>query len=301
VLVNRPYFSPWLNGHYILSPFSKLVLNSGLNTNIGDITDFIINPIQSSYNQKSSKSGILAITRSYSTNLRFEFKNPLELFFANASFNYGNADRNILNNQSIISGTSNVDINNANIADKNKTQSTSASGSMSKTISDISTTFSLDANYGISSSVQLRQGVKSNVYGNSFSVSPTIRSTLIKKLEMNYSMNYGQSWQHSVNFKSVFHSQSHNMTINYNPIEAIIVYGSVEYNRFEIMPKQFKNMQFFNAGVRYKYKKLKAELKLNNLLNTKVYNYTVLDQMDRFTYTYHLNQREVVVIFKFTV
>ena len=60
-------------------------------------------------------------------------------------------------------------------------------------------------------------------------------------------------------------------------------------------------MQLFDAGVRYKRKKFEAELKLNNLLNTKEYSYTVVNQLDVFSYKYYLNPREILLICKFNL
>jgi hypothetical protein len=301
ILVNRPFFSPWLDSHYVLSPSTKLVFKTGLNTNIGDITDFIVNPIQASYKQQITRSGILAITRCYSSSLRLEYKDPLKLFFSNGSVSYENTENNILNSQSIIGGSGNVDINTSGIADNNTSKDFLLDGSVSKDIRSIKTSFSLRGSYGNSSSVQLRQGIKTNISGNNFSVSPVIRTTVVKRLEMNYEMNYNQSKQYSVNYKSTYHNQSHSLTLNYNPIDAIIIYASMDFNRIEITPNQFKNMQHFDTGVRYKNKKIETELKLNNLLNTIEYSYVVMSQLDRFSYTYHLNPREVVVVFKLTL
>jgi hypothetical protein len=114
-------------------------------------------------------------------------------------------------------------------------------------------------------------------------------------------MRYSQSTQRSTNFNSTYHNQSHNLSLNYNPLKKVIIYSKINYNRFEITSNQFKNTQTFDAGIRYKVKKFEAELKLNNILNTKVYNYAVFNQLDRFTYTYHLNPREIVAICKFNL
>jgi hypothetical protein len=301
IVVNRPFFSPRLNGHYILSPFTKLLFNSGLNTNIGDITDFIVNPIQASYKQQNTRSGILAITHSFSSSLKLEYKDPLKLFFSDGSVSYGNTERNILNSQSITNGTSNVGINTSGIADKNNSQNISVSGSTSKDVRPISTSFSLRANYGISSGAQIRQGIKTDINGNSFSVSPNVRTRIVKRLEINYWMSYSQSTQHAINFTATYHQQSHGLLLNYNPVDAVVVYGSMDYNRLEITPKNYKNMQLFDAGVRYKHKKFEVELKLNNLLDTKKYSYTLLNQLDMFSYSYYLNPREALLICKFNL
>lgn len=298
---NRLFFNSWLNAHYIFSAFTKLEINAGINNSIGDINDFIVNPIQTSYQYKSAKTGILAINRSFSSSINVEYKNPLQLFFANGSVSYNNVMRNILNSQIIITGDSTIGISSMGISDRNISHNVSVSGRVSKDSRDIATAFSLGANYGISYGKQMRQGISMDVNSNSFSISPNVRTQIIKRLEINYAMSYSQSTMNAINTSTTYHQQSHNLKLSYNPIDAIVIYGNMDYNRFEITADNYKTMQFLDAGVRYKLKKFEAELKLNNLLNTREYSYTVMSNLDRFSYNYRLNPREIVFVCKFNL
>jgi hypothetical protein len=295
---NTPFFSPKFSGHYIFSAYTKLEFNAGINSSIGDITDFVVNPIQSSYNQQSSKSGILAKNRGFSSQIDFELKNPLALFFTNYSVSYNNIKRNILSSQTVNTGVTNVVINTAGVADENTSQSLSVSGKASKDISDIGTTLSLRIGCDFSTGTQIRQGIKTDINTNSFSVSPNVRTQINKQFEVSYSMNYNQSMQNAVNYSTTYHQQSHGISLSYSPIDALVIYSSMDYSRREITTNMYKNMQLFDTGIRYNRKKFETELKLNNLLNTKQYSYTIVNQLDIFSYTYNLNPREVVLIFK---
>lgn len=299
--LNRPFFNPSIRGFYQLSPFSKISLSGGLNANIGDIADFVLNPIQNTYKSQSVRSGILAQSQSLSSGLNYEFKNPLKLFFASGSISYGNTWRNLLNSQLITPGNTNVDINTTAVADRNIAQNASISGNVSKDIRPIATSISLNASYGLSSGQHIRQGVKTEIQGNSLSFTPTIISTISKKLELNYRMSYTRNMQSSVSFSNVYRNQSHRLNLSYNPLKTLIVYSSFEFARFELAQNEFKNTLFLDGGVRYKYKKAELELKLNNLLNSKSYSYSVVNDLDRYTYTYYLNPREIVFICKFNL
>jgi len=296
---NRTYFNSWLRAHYIFSAFTTLDLRTGINNSLGDIGDFVVNPIQTSYQDKSAKTGILAADRSFSSSIKVEYGNPLQLFFANGSVSYNNDMRNILNSQVISTGNSTIGFGSTGISSGNTSQNGSISGRVSKNIRDISTSFSLGANYGVSYSKQMRQGVEYNVNSNSFSVTPNVHTQIVKRLEINYSMNYSQSTMNTTNLSTIYHQQTHGLNLSYNPIDAIVINGSMSYFRSEITPGNYKNMQFLDAGARYKHKKFEAELKLNNMLNIREYSYTVMSGIDRFSYNYHLNPREVVFICKF--
>ena len=298
---NTLFFSPKLSAHYIFSAFTKLEFNTGINNSVGDITDFVVNPIQSSYNQQNSKSGILAKNRSFSSRIDFEFKNPVQLFFSNYSVSYGNVKRNILSSQTVNTGTANVGINTSGVADENTSQNISVSGNASKIINAIGTTLSLQSSYGISVGTQIRQGIKTNINTNTFSISPNVKTQITKQLEISYSMNYSLSSQNATNYATTYHQQSHGISLSYNPIDALVIYSSMDFSRREITTNNYKNMQLFDAGIRYKRKKFETELKLNNLLNTKRYSYTIVNQLDMFSYTYYLNPREVVLICKFNL
>jgi len=159
----------------------------------------------------------------------------------------------------------------------------------------------LQSTYGISTGKQIRQGIKTDINSTNFSISPDLRIQISKQLEIKYSMNYSLSSQQSVNFTTTYHQQSHNISLSYSPIDQLTIYGQMDFSRREISTDNYKNMQLFDAGVRYKRKKFEAELKLNNLLNTKEYSYTVVNQLDIFSYKYYLNPREVLLIFKFNL
>jgi|GEM_PF-4693203 len=299
--INRPFFNPQMNGFYQFSPYVKGSVSSSIGNSVGDITDFLINPIQSSYKQRSSRSGILAKTQSFSSGLSVEYKNPLSLFFANGSLSYRKTQRNILGSKTITAGTNNVGINTSGVANNNTSDNYSVSGSVDKDVRSIRTSFSLGSGYSISTSQQMRQGVKTEIEGNSFSLSPSLRTRIVEQLEVIYQMSYSQSTQKSTGYTSSNHQQSHRFSLNYNPIDPILIYSSVDFARRELTPKNFKNTQFLDAGIRYKHKKLEADLKLNNLLDTRAYSYTVLYDLDRFTYNYFLNPREVVLMLRFNL
>ena len=130
-------------------------------------------------------------------------------------------------------------------------------------------------------------------------LSPSVSTRIARKVEIDYSLHYNQSRQRSLSYTNSNHQQTHAFRVRYNPIEKWFVYANFDYNRFELSPGRYINMQFVDAGVRYKNKKSEVELKLNNLLNTREYAYTVFSDLDSFSYMYQLNPLSAIVVWKF--
>ncbi|MDH8701345.1 hypothetical protein M2138_000686 [Dysgonomonadaceae bacterium PH5-43] len=298
---NYVYVNPSLSAHYVFSSFTKMHFRSGFSNTIGDITDFLLNPIQTSYRQQSVRSGILASSKRFSTSLGAEYKNPLSLFFSNAAISYSNTQRNILRSQTITNDDSNVDINSSGVAKTNTSQSLSFSASANKRVKAIATTFSLAASYGISTGSQMRQDVKVNTRSNSFSLTPQITTQIIKNVDIGYSMSYYCSYYKSGQSNSVYHQQSHNISADYNFIKNLFLFASMNINRIEITEGNYVNVSVLDAGAKYKNDKVEVEFKLNNLLNNKKYRYTVVSDLDVFSYTYYLKPVEGVITFRFNL
>lgn len=298
---HRPFFNAWLDAHYTISPSLKMQLYAGYNNSIGDINDFIVHPIQRSYLFQSTRTGILSLTKSQSSQLSLEYKNPIELVFSNIRLGYNRAQRNLLNSQTITTDNASVDISNSTFAEDNSYHSVSASGNISKRFSKIYTTISLNSGYSYAIGLQVRNDIMQEVRSRNFNVSPSINTRIARKIEVDYSMNYSLYAQGTQTYKNTNQQQTHKLKTTYNPIEKWFIFASLNYNRLEITPGQHKNMQFLDAGVRFKQKKVEVDLKLNNLLNTSEYAYTVFSDLDRFSYNYKLNPISAMVICKFTL
>jgi len=298
---NHVLFCPSFNAHYLFSAATKLSLSGGVENSIGDITNFIVNPIQVDYKQTTSQSGIMAKNQAASVSLSMVYQKPMDLFYSNGSVSYNRNRRNILSGQTLTVDSTNVGIGTTGVKDDNTSQSVSISGSVSKGIRPLSTNISLQASYSTSASKQLRQGVKLDIRSNTFSIAPRVNAQITKKINLFYTMQHNASGVYGTNLSTTRHQQQHTMTMDYNPVAGIVASGTLNYNHTEINPGVYKNRTLLDAFVRYSHKQFGAELKLNNLLNLKQYNQTILNNLDSYSYTYYLNPREVVVVFRFSL
>ena len=298
---HKPFFNAWMNAHYTLSPSVQIRFNAGHNNSIGDINDFIIHPVQRSYMTQTTRSGILSHSLNQLASLTVECKLPVNLFFSNLQVGYNNTSRNLLNNQLITSGNSTVGISDSGVAADNDYRSYSASGSVSKRFSALFTNVSLRSGYTYSTGMLMRNGVKQEMNNQGFSLSPSINTRIARKVEIDYSLHYNQNKQSSQSYTNSNRQQTHALKVQFNPVEKWFVYAGFDYNRFELSPGRYITMQFMDAGVRYKNKKSEIELKLNNLLNTREYAYTVFSDLDSFSYRYQLNPVSAIVLWKFRI
>lgn len=294
-----PLINTSFSSYYTFSAATKINLFGGINTNIGDFTNFIVNPIQVDYKQTSSQSGILAKNKTSSVGIKLIYQKPMTLFFSNGSVSYSLNNRNILNGKTLTGDSTNIGIGTLGIKDNNASNSLSLSGYVAKGINAKSTSFSLSSSYSMTQSNQLRQGIKMDVNGQFFSITPQIKNEIVKKVNLDYSMQYRVHRISGTNLSNTYHHQRHNLNVNYNPIVGWIAYGSLQYNRSEVSPGVYKTMNLVDASLRYTHKRFETELKINNLFNLKRYSQTILDHLDSYAYTYYMNPREAVIVFRF--
>lgn len=68
-----------------------------------------------------------------------------------------------------------------------------------------------------------------------------------------------------------------------------------DITRKEIASGQYKTMSLFDTGAVYKHKSLRFGLTLRNILNSKAFSYNVFNGLDRFSYSYALRGRELLL------
>ena len=295
---NKPFISPSLSGHYLFTPMLKVEFGGGLSYGIGDISDFILQPIQVSYRQQQTRSGILAQNRSASANMTFIYKNPIHLFFSNGSIGYSQNRRNVIANQQFGGGSTGLDVTSTDVATVNTSQGISTNGYVSKKVRSINTTFSARTNYGFSTGNSLRQGVMTEMKNHSFLVSSDINTEIIKKIFIGYSISYSQNKQLFAQRSETYHQLSNSIDLSYAVTEKLILHSNWDFDRRELTPYNYKNMHFFDCTARYKMKKAEIELKANNLFNLQEYGYTIFSGIDQFSYRYNLRPREIIAMVK---
>ncbi|MFR9546641.1 MAG: hypothetical protein SNJ29_13855 [Rikenellaceae bacterium] len=285
---------PNLDLSYTISPKSKLRIKAYGGNDIGDITDFLISPIQTNYRTISTMSGILAESIEGTAMVRYEFKLPLSYLFMNADFSYGYSERNLLNSQII----DDSEIVSSYILRENTAKSQTSSLFISKLFKPIETKFNIGAVYAYSDGELSQMNEIMEYESKVYSLEGAIISRPWKWIEFDYNVNIG--WNSSIynDVNNTLRYDSHEGKLSLFPTERLSVFSSIEHVNNEISSSQFKSISLFDMGVKYKFKKAEIGLAINNILNNKNYTYTIFSGLDSYSYDYALRGREIMLSIK---
>ncbi len=293
--VTKLYLDPGIYFNMSLSPVSTLIINSSIRHDIGDLTDFLTQPILNTWRTSTTRSGILSKQRTISGSMRYEYKRPLSLLFFNADLSYSAMRRNLLSSQ-LISGS---DIISGNAEGENNSGQLTASANISKTFQSIETKVSLSADYSLSNSETMQQGLKIKYEGQGIGSQLEINSRPMSWLEVDYKGSLSKTFSKYRSVSTSYLSTSHVPSISFYPDDKLRITATCDYLRKQLTDGTFKNMTLFDVKLQYKIKPVVIMLSANNLLNTKRYAYTEYDDINRFTYDYALRGREFVLSVRF--
>jgi len=289
---------PSFDAQLRLSSALKFNVSGAMDNSIGDINQFLVNPIQHDYKHQISQSGILAKNQDAKLSMKLVYQKPMEQIFINGQIAYNQNKRNTLNGTTLNVDSSRLDISTTAVALNNISQGISMNGLISKGIKVISSLVSLEASFSTIEGTQLRQGVNMDVQGNTLMLNPNLITEIIPNVTLKLSSQLYSSRLSSTGYSSTHHQQHLKLNLDYTPVPAWTIYATVQHNRTETTPDVYTSMTLFDASLRFTQKPFEVELKANNLLNLKQYSQTVLDNLDRYTNAYYLNPREAVVIMR---
>ncbi len=281
--------------NYTVSPTSKLKLRLNVGNSIGDVTDFLIAPIQLNYRTTSIKSGVLAENFNASTILSYDFKIPLSYIFINADLGYNYQKRNLLSSQTIEQSR----VINSFVMSDNENSGITSRLLVSKLFKPIETKFNIGGNINYSTGSVMQQNIITKYQQLMYSFDGNIISRPWKWVELDYSLTIGWNDNKFKNDSNTFRFESHTGKIMFFPTPKIKIHSTLEYLNNEVADSKYIQMALLDAGVSYKFKRIELELVIKNILNNKSYGYTILSGLDSFSYNYNLRGREILLKIKF--
>lgn len=289
----RFYADPSLSIDYALNAVSTLSLSSSLDHDIGDMLDFMTAPVMDTWRTTSAKSGIMSKQRAIETSLRYDYKQPLDMLFANASASYNITKLNTIASQ---------DIDGANVASAiaaadNYQRSIAASASVTKTLQAIATKLSVSASYNRSTGETVRQGQKVEYTGQQLSFFLSANARPWGWAELDYYGQAGKDFSRFLGEKSSYISTSHTAKLSFFPIDRLQLGLSLDYMMREIADNRLKDIMLFDFSAQWKSKRCVLRLSADNLLDKRHYAYTIYSGVDRFSYDYALRGRQVMLSF----
>ncbi|MCI8999239.1 MAG: hypothetical protein HFJ95_09660 [Muribaculaceae bacterium] len=293
----NPYIQPNFRLRYVISSDFNVVFNSSLSHSVGDVLDLMTAPVMTSYRNRTASSGILAEGRTFSSNVRFDFKRPFEFWFANAYISYTESKRNILSSQYVTDS----DVTVGGLAADSYSKSLSTNSSVTKQVHSIGGKFTLYGNYTWSRNEVVQQNELIPYDGLSFSFGPRITLAPWTFVELNYSGRFSKTFSRYLGSSESYDMFSNDVKLSVYPFRGLDVFGGVEFISKELSDNTHKDIALFDAGISYRHKRYKYTLRADNLLDTRTYYYTVYSGVDMYSYSYDLRPRSITFSVTFTM
>ena len=300
-LSKRPniYFSicPDIYFNWNVSPRSVLRATASYSRTFGDVLDLLTSPVRLDETTLRVSSGILADTKTLSTNLHYDFKIPLEQWFVNADLAYIRNWNNLITSQDVIDSN----ILSGNLMRPNISGNIVAQLGVTKQITPIRTKISLTGSAFYSNQSTMQNGNFVDVSWQSTAISPTLYSHPLDWLELDYT---GEFTRTSASYDSVrkhYLSQSHDIALKLLPGDTFQFTAGAEISRHQITEDLTKTMALLDCGMSFRHRSMQLSLDLRNLLNQKSYSYTIYSTVNTFTYNYRLRGRELILTLRFTL
>lgn len=288
--------SPILYFLYKLSPSSALQLQYIHNRELGQLLDLATAPIQTHGASQQVASGVLDRVSQDQVLLRYDFKRPLELWFASLDVMYQHQKRQLLAG-SVVSVEG---IRQEKYQQPYHSQGLSLEGMVVKKLELLSSKLSLHGSMGFAWD-RMRQNMQDYAYrGEYWRLVPEVYLEPWPILSLNYSYSIaGQGYQMDAE-RQHFLTQEHRFSSSLEPIENFRLSASLEVSRRELKKGQFKEMALLDLGLSYQWRAWRFSLGLNNLLDLRHYRYTLYEGINSYSYDYGLRGRQILLSITFT-
>ena len=286
--------NPYLYFNYKLNAQSTLRAQLSYIRKTGDILDLLTAPIQTDYLSRTYRSGLLSDAKILTTNLHYDFKIPLEMWFFNLDASHSRTWNNLMNGQQV----STEQITQTQYFIPHHTDRFTTSGEASKYFRSLQTKVSLQASYTWSQNAVFQHGQTVHYYGQTLGCVLHLNTRPCPFLELDYEALFSRTFSRYLEQNQSIRSQLHRTKLSLFPMTSLELAFSADITRKEITSGHHKTFPLLDTGLHYTFRKFRIGIDLNNLLHRKEYAYTVFDGLNRFSYQYRLRGREVLVSFR---
>ncbi|MDH6307968.1 hypothetical protein M2451_002487 [Dysgonomonas sp. PFB1-18] len=294
--------TPHLRTQYRFTPGFSINLSGGLSHNLGDIMNFLQNPIQKSYNITSmGESGVLSENRGWRFNIGYDYRNTMNGLFSTLSIGYNKIKKNVLKGSTIseIGETSTYAGHTTNYSQKFLMNFYFA-----KNFHSINTVVSLTSNLTYSKNERVRQDRRVNYSNRILYVKPSFSFNYINWLSVkgygivNSSSQTIQTSNNSPN--SVINNYGATFETSVMPLPKMEVYYNINYFNNALYNNKREDCFFMDCGIRVQSgKKIELELATYNITNIRKYTRIIYNDLDEINTNYYL--RPISCIFTIKV
>lgn len=295
--VTRPDFTPDIYLFYKLNGTSEFTFSSGLSYNIGDILSLLGNPVQTSFRNYVTKSGIIARNNGWRGNLGYKFQRPFEYWFVRANLSYSSTRRNTLMSSYITEDKTFY----TDILSPNTTDMATAAVSFSKTFMRIHTKLDLKASGSWSRRETMQQDIAVRYYGRGAGSGLKTTFSPVGWLSVQWSPEIAYTVSSYRGSSSSYTDFSENFKLSLFPGGGVELSGSVEHVRTPVSTDIYKNIALTDFNIVWKHGKWRWTVMLANALNCRHYRYTVFSGLDTRRVDYRLRGRSLTASATFTL
>lgn len=296
---NFSFFSvcPGIYLNYKASSRSTFRAQVSYSRNFGDILDFITFPVQTDITTQRISSGILQDNKSLRADLHYDFKIPLDMWFANADIIYQHDQNNLLASQDVTSDL----IQSSYIQMPNNTHSITAQLGITKQIEPIKTKISLNAIYMWNRQQAEQNNLLTTYTWQNLGISPTLTSQPCKYIELDYHGEMSKTFLGYEDIRRSFWSQVHKVSLKITPVQSLIFSASSDIVKRDLTDDQSKTMALLDFDMTWILKAFRFNLSLQNALNQDSYSYSIYNSINTYTYNYKLRGRELIFTITMTL
>lgn len=285
--------------HWTLNQMTHINLSLERKNNIGDLRDFIDNPIYTTFrNSRTLGTGRLRRGHDNILSASYSYRNFMHNIFINSFLTLKRSVKNTISVQNVSnSGTS------SSLGDMtSKGRMISLLIDVNKKVRSIETTFFFTAQGVWQRSESMRSGVTVTVDNDFYTVSAKSKTYMFNDI-LAFSANAGYSFQRQ-SFNGLMPSNTTNMfslvgKTGIYPMKNIEIYASANYSRMKLGENNYKGNIFVDAGAAYILGRWELDFSAHNLTNMRRYDYTIFNSLDVTSSSYTLRPIEFILSAKF--
>ena len=270
------------------------------NTRLGDIRDFITNPVYTTYRQRTTfGTGLLNESESYSAATNLYFRDPIKAVFITFTGLYRSGHNNRISGSNV----SPDEVSSLVANSRNRSDMLNLGLTLSKNVRPWRTTFTLDGNVNSIRRKILRQENPYRVGNIIYSLHGAISSTPFNgAVDLAVSAWYKSSVQKitALGMRSDLNDIIAQGSLSVHPVSAVEIYSQIYWNQATVGQGGTRDCFFLGAGARYHAGHFDLELSGKNLTNSRSYSYSYFSDSDLYSYSFTLRPIEFLVTLKYS-
>lgn len=275
-------------------------VSAGCNSSVGDIRNFIDNPIYNTFrNTTTPGNGELEKNRSYFANASYTFRDVLLGLYLNGGISYRHSLHNTMNVRDVTDNAT----SSSSIRRNSSGNTTTISLSANKNMSRWHTRFLMAANAIWMDRESMRSSTAVKVNNAIYIVSGKVETNQFSDIiAANATLAYSFQRQsfHDLIPPNSFNELSVNGHLSVFPLSWLEIYGDVMFSKVKIADNVYKSNMFADAGVRLSFRKFEIDVMARNLTDMRDYSYSIYNSLDIISYSYALRPFEITASLRFS-